>query len=69
VTDGYVVAGVIKKIFTNLAEPIIPYAVYEKIMNINGIPADQELDFVRSLLRELPELNYCVILFMCSFLK
>jgi hypothetical protein len=40
VTDGYVVAGVIKKIFTNLTEPIIPYVIYDKIMNIHGIPPE-----------------------------
>jgi hypothetical protein len=34
VTDGYVVAGIIKKIFTNLTEPIIPYALYDKIMKL-----------------------------------
>lgn len=69
VNDGYVIAGVIKKIFTNLAEPIFPYSIYEKIMSINGISAAQEVEFVKGLLKELPELNYCVILFMCTFLK
>lgn len=69
VTDGYVIAGVVKKMFTNLIEPIFPYAVYERIMSINSVAPDQELDFVKGLLKMLPELNYGVILFMCTFLK
>ena len=34
---GYAVAGVIKKIFTKLSEPIVPYATYNKIMSLQGI--------------------------------
>lgn len=48
------IAGVIKKIFTNLVEPIFPYAVYDKIMAINTVSPDQELDFVKGLLKMLP---------------
>ena len=67
--DGYVISGVIKKFFTNLTEPIIPYEVYDKIMSINGVSPDQEVDFVKSILKLLPPMNYGVLMFMCTFLK
>jgi hypothetical protein len=41
VDDGYVIAGVIKKMFTSLLEPIFPYEVYDRIMAINSVGADE----------------------------
>lgn len=40
VDDGYVVSGVIKKIFTSLTEPIFPFTAYDKIIKANNIQAD-----------------------------
>lgn len=32
--SGYAVAGVVKKFFTKMLEPIVPYALYSKLLNI-----------------------------------
>jgi hypothetical protein len=34
---GYAVAGVIKKFFTRLTEPLIPYATYNKVMGYTSV--------------------------------
>lgn len=34
---GYAVAGVIKKLFTKLSDPVVPYSTYNKIMALQGI--------------------------------
>jgi hypothetical protein len=35
--SGYAIAGVIKKFFTKLTIPIIPYELYNEIMQITSI--------------------------------
>jgi hypothetical protein len=32
--SGYAVAGVVKKFFTKLLTPIVPYALYSKLLSI-----------------------------------
>ena len=36
---GYSIAGVIKKFFTKLTLPIVPYAVYDRIMGVVSVKA------------------------------
>lgn len=39
--SGYAVAGVIKKFFTKLDKPIVPYAVYNWIMGLKAIGEEE----------------------------
>ena len=34
VFSGYAIAGVIKKFFTNLEIPIVPYKIYNKVISL-----------------------------------
>lgn len=39
--SGYAVAGVVKKFFTKLSTPIIPYDVYNEIMKVSSVEEGQ----------------------------
>lgn len=70
--SGYSYAGVVKKFFTKLVNPIVPYEIYDRIMMIisnNPIKEEEEMDFMLGFLAELPELNRKVILHLLIFLK
>lgn len=70
--SGYAYAGVVKKFFTKLVQPIVPYEVYDRIMRIvgsNPIKEEEEMDFMMDFLGELPPLNRRVILHLLRFLK
>jgi hypothetical protein len=70
--SGYSYAGVVKKFFTKLVNPIVPYAVYDRIMAIiseGAIKEEEEVPFILDFLGELPELNRRVVLHLLVFLK
>ena len=66
---GYAVAGVIKKIFTKLDHPIVPYATYNKVMALQGIKEEEEIDLVKDIIYSLPTLNRNIILYVISFIR
>lgn len=66
---GYAVAGVIKKIFTKLQQPIVPYTTYNKIMALQGIKEEEEVPLVKDIILSLPEKNRNIILYLIQFIK
>lgn len=70
--SGYAYAGVVKKFFTKLINPIVPYEVYDRIMMIisnNPIKEEEEMGFMLDFIGELPELNRKIIIHLLVFLK
>lgn len=69
--SGYAIAGVVKKFFTRLLTPIVPYALYSHLLSMlsTGVRGEDEVGFVRDFLNELPVLNRKVILSLLSFLR
>lgn len=54
---GYSYAGVVKKFFTKLINPIVPYEIYDRIMMIissNPIKEEEEMDFMLDFIGDLP---------------
>lgn len=70
--SGYAFAGVVKKFFTKLLSPIVPYEVYDRVMMIvssSPIKEEEEMAFMMDFLAELPALNRNIILHLFLFLK
>ena len=70
--SGYAVAGVVKKFFTKLATPIVPYTLYNKLLNIlseTTVKPEEEVSFILDFLHELPSLNRKILLHMMAFLR
>ena len=67
--SGYAIAGVIKKFFTSLEIPIVPYRIYNKVISLDKIKEEEEIDVVRNLIFEIPPFNRKIILYMINFLR
>lgn len=70
--SGFAVAGVVKKFFTKLVTPIVPFEIYNKLIyeiGNKGISKDEEVDFVKDFLSKLPQLNKKIIIQLFIFLK
>lgn len=51
--SGYAVAGVVKKFFTKLEHPIVPYSLYIKLLNIlseTQVKPEEEVSFILDFL-------------------
>ncbi len=66
---GYAVAGVVKKLFTKLDHPIVPYATYNKVMALQGIKEEDEIDLVKDIIYSLPTLNRNIVLYVINFIR
>lgn len=61
-----------KKFFTKLVNPIVPYSIYDRIMMIigsNPIKEEEEMDFMLDFIGDLPDLNRRIIMHLLIFLK
>lgn len=67
ITNPHLIASLIKKFFSNLKEPIIPFALFDKLMHDQGISNKKE--FVRDAVKSLPRLNFLTLMFVIGFLK
>ena len=70
--SGYAVAGVVKKFFTKLASPIVPYTLYTKLLTIlseTQVKPEEEVSFILDFLHELPNRNRKIFLHMMTFLR
>lgn len=50
-----------------MKEPIIPFALFDKLMHDQGISNKKE--FVREAVKSLPRLNFLTLMFVIGFLK
>ena len=51
--SGFAIAGVVKKFFTKLLVPVVPYSVYNSILGmlaVSGIKPEDEVGFVLDFL-------------------
>jgi Rho GTPase-activating protein 1 len=60
---------VIKKFFTRLTEPLVPYAIYNKIMGFQNIKEEDEVAVVDQIVQSLPSQNRKVLLYLIDFIK
>ena len=70
--SGYAVAGVVKKFFTKLSSPIVPYSLYSKLLAIlseTQVKPEEEVSFILDFLHELPSRNRKIFLHVMSFLR
>lgn len=67
ITNPHLIASLIKKFFSNLKEPIIPFALFDRLMHDQGVANKRE--FVKQLLATLPPLNFISLMFVIEFLK
>lgn len=69
ITESNIVAGLIKKFFTAMPEPIILFKNYEEFTKIAHLSSvDKKITELRLLLTSLPSLNYKTLVFMLDFL-
>lgn len=70
--DVHSVASLLKQYFRELPESIIPFASYQEFMNIamrfQGSSKLDEVEELRNAMAALPQDNYNVLKFLCSFL-
>lgn len=67
--SGYAIAGVAKKIFTKLDEPIVPYKTYNEIMALTAIKEEEEVELVRNIVDSLPPVNRSCVLYLVNFIR
>ena len=60
--SGYSIAGVIKKFFNLLETPIVPYKIYNKVLLLENIKEEEEVEVVRNIVNEIPPLNRKIML-------
>lgn len=70
VKDGNIIAGLIKKMFTTMPEPLLLFKNYEdftKIAHMNS--SEKKVSELRKMLKSLPPLNYKTLVFMIDFIR
>lgn len=67
INNPHLVANLIKKFFSNLKEPIIPFQTYDKLIHDQGVANKKE--FVKQFICSLPSLNFLTLMFVSDFLK
>ena len=67
VGNPHIVACLIKKFFNNLKEPIIPFRLFEQLMQDQQAPNKKQ--YYKSLIKTLPPLNSLALTFLIEFLK
>jgi hypothetical protein len=67
ITNPHLIASLIKKFFTNLKEPIVPFALFDRLLHDQGVSNKRE--FVRQHIATLPTLNLLSLMFIIDFLR
>ena len=67
ITNGHVVANLIKRFFSNLKIPVIPYQQFEDLMHDQGVKDKKE--HLKKVLSNIPETNYLSLVYLITFLK
>lgn len=67
ITNPLLIASLLKKFFSNLKEPVIPYPIFEKLMHDQGVT--NKKDYVKQLIRIIPTLNFLSLMFIIDFLR
>ncbi len=67
ITNPHLIASLIKKFFSNLKEPIIPFPLFDRLMHDQGIANKRE--FIKQQLSTLPPLNFISLMFVIEFLR
>jgi hypothetical protein len=67
IEDPHVVCGIIKQFFLALPEPVIPFNVYDRILEHSSgkVTGETALQYVLMVLGALPKQNIQIVAFMC----
>ena len=57
----------IKRFFSNLKVPILPFDLFKKLMHDQGVK--DKLIHLKHVIEKLPDINYLSLMFLLSFLK
>jgi len=69
VKDANIIAGLIKKFFTSMPEPLFLFKNYEDFTKISHLTsAEKKIAELRRLIKSLPTLNYKTLVFMIDFI-
>lgn len=70
IKDPNVVAGLIKKLFTNMPEPLLRYENYDGLMKVGFMTVIEEKKTeIKKIIKSLPKLNYRTLGYMIDFIK
>lgn len=67
ITNPHLIASLIKKFFTNLKEPVVPFPLYDRLMHDQGV--SNKRHFLKQQLAALPALNFLSLMFVIDFLR
>ena len=63
------IAGVTKKIFTEALTPLIPYSIYNEILNLPNVDEKNVVELWKKVIKELPEINMNILCYIVEFLR
>lgn len=67
--DVSAITGVLKSYLRQLPEPLVPYYMHDKYINIMETPDALSIPAMRLLLEQLPKPHYCTLQRLCAHLK
>lgn len=67
--DVSAITGVLKSYLRQLPEPLVPYYMHDKYINIMETPDALSIPAMRLLLEQLPKPHYCTLQRLCTHLK
>ncbi|CAL8242378.1 unnamed protein product [Merluccius merluccius] len=66
--DAHVPAVILKTFLRELPEPLLTFAPYQQILDIDGVKSSLRVATCRRIVESLPEHNYAVLKYLVSFL-
>jgi len=66
--DVHLAAVLVKTFLRELEEPLVPYALYERVLAVHDLAKEERAAAVASILQELPEQNAVVLRYIVHFL-
>jgi len=68
--DVHLASAILKKFLRDLPEPLLSFALYDKIMDACSLPDEERLAYSRKILKEnLAEINYTTLQYLLTFLQ
>lgn len=67
ITNPHLIASLIKKFFSNLKVPVIPFDTFQKLMHDQGVK--DKIEHVKKNIKTLPRLNFLSLAFLFQFLR
>lgn len=69
VENPHIVSNYWKKMMREMQDPICPFDQYDKYMELAKVPVDRRVSKLRTLLKELPKLNFNTLRYIVNFMR